>query len=77
MTTPIKVTKVDKTFNNSNLSLKQKTPATNAKTILVSRKAITRGIGALVKAHITIQYARKDAAPPRRKTLLPFFATLN
>ena len=45
-------------------------PIRNAKIIDVSLMAITTGIGAFENAHITKQYAAKDARPPPKKTHL-------
>jgi hypothetical protein len=50
-------------FIVSSRSLRTKTPGNSAKMMLVSRKAATKGIGATVKAQVTIAYARNEAPP--------------
>ena len=62
---------VEITFIRSSLSFRKKTPINSAKTMLVSRNAVTSAIGAWVKAQVTIAYAAKDAPPPTRKTFFP------
>ena len=48
-------------------SFKKKTPMKKAKTMLVSLKAVTKAIGAFVRAQITSAYAVKDPVPPISK----------
>jgi hypothetical protein len=50
---PSRVTKVESTFARSSFSFKNHTPMISAKTTLVSRRAVTRGIGAWVNAQTT------------------------
>ena len=52
--TPNKVSSVAQTFIRSNRSRRKKTPNNRAKMMLVSLNAVTRAIGAMVKAQVTM-----------------------
>lgn len=50
---PKSVVMVENTFARSRRSLRKNTPISSAKTMDVSRSAVTRAMGACVKAHVT------------------------
>ena len=54
MITPIKINAIDAILYIETFSFKKKIPIITEKTILVSLKAATKGIGALVKHQTTI-----------------------
>ena len=55
-------------------SLRNRTPINSANTMLTSRSAVTKAMGALVKAQVTSAYARKDAPPPKTNAIRPLVA---
>ena len=50
---PSRAEKVENTFTKFSGSFRKNTPIRRAKTMLVSRSAVTNAIGAWVKAHVT------------------------
>ena len=65
---------VEITLMTFSRSLRNKTPIKSAKTILTSRSAVTKAMGAWVKAHVTSAYARNDALPPIKNAVRPLVA---